>query len=234
LIASLDGVPAATFDALTALPESPRALALLLLAAPDESIQAAVWRLESELPFLWAALPRNAWQSAVDALGSVTIDALRLSGLDEGAAASIAREAVTATVKRVATLDSAVAFALSSCGIVSFDEAVPTLLDATGGYVRRTWDRGELAVGLPRKDSLFRAGDLQDHLPEWFKERYDLTHLEALDAPLAVAAAAQGVVALSPAQIRRCKAAMIEDPIYFAEGFAAALVHGFQGRQQVA
>jgi hypothetical protein len=234
LIVSLDGVPAATFDALTPLPQSPSALALLLLAAPNESVQSAVWRLEAELPFLWTALPLDAWRRASEALGRMTIEPLVAAGYDVTAAAPIAQDAISAAASRTASLDAALTSALTACGLLKDRGDVPRLDDAAGGYVRRTFDRGDMAIGIPKQESLFRMGELAEHLPAWFEVRFDRMHLEALDAPVAAALAASVSIALTTAQLRRCKAAAVEDPIYFAEGYAAALASGQQGRHQIA
>jgi len=49
-------------------------------------------------------------------------------------------------------------------------------------------------------------------------------HLEALDAPIAAAFSAKADIKLTRTQIRRCKEAMVADPVYFAEGIMAALL----------
>lgn len=226
LISSLDGVPAATFDALTQLPRSPPALALLLMAAPNESVQSAVWRMETQLPFLWTTLPLDAWRRASEALGRITVEPLVTAGYDLAAAAQIARAGVLAAAGRLAGLDPALAASLSASDLVDTPGQIPSLQEAAGGYVRRTYDRGDIAIGVPKRGSLFREGELGPQLPAWFAVRFDPMHLEALDAPVACALAAKGAAVLSPAQLRCCKVAAIEDPIYFAEGFAAALATG--------
>lgn len=224
-ISSLNGVPAATFDVLAALPASPSSLALLLLAAPDESVQASVWRLETELPFLWSAIPLDAWKAAADALGRMTVEPLLSASFEPAAAAAIGCEVVSGAAERAGSLDSALASCLSAVGLIEGSGTAPTLVEAASGYVRRTFDRGETAIAMPTDRSLFRVGDLAQKLPSWFEDRFDRMHLEALDAPLAVAEAAKGLAKLSPAQLTRCKSARTEDPIYFAEGLAAALNH---------
>lgn len=222
LIVSLDGVPAGTFDALAALPNSPSTLALLLLTAGDETVQADTWRLESELPFLWSALPLTAWHVAAQSLGRMTIEPLVGNGWEMSAAAQIGRDSVSAAVARTASLDPAIAAVLAAADLLPTPDEPPTILDAASGYVRRTYDRGE--TGMPKLSSLFRTESLSPFLPDWFETRFNRIHLEALDAPIAAAAAARGEIELTPAQLRRCKAAVAEDPIYFAEGLTAALL----------
>jgi hypothetical protein len=136
---------------------------------------------------------------------------------------------VNAAVERTATLDPALAFALSAAHLLDPPKIPPSLNSAASGYIRRTFDRGETAIAIPKKDSLFRVEELQKHLPQTFLAQFDTMHHEGLDAPVAGAAAALGLVSLSAFQMRRCKAAVAEDPVYFAEGFGAFLAQHHTG-----
>ncbi|WKW50140.1 hypothetical protein [Rhodomicrobium lacus] len=223
LIGSLDGLPASTFDVLAALPDAPVVLARLLLSA-DDAVQGGIWRLEAELPFMWAALPLAAWSTAADALGSSILSPLLAAGWELAQAAHMGKQVVDSATVRTGNLDSVIGSVLAAAGLLAKPSSIPSIRDAAQGYVRRTFDRGDMAIGLPKQTSLFRTPELDPHLPGWFKTTFDLMHLEALDAPIAAAAAAKAGIKLTRTQLRRCKEAMGADPVYFAEGFTAALL----------
>lgn len=223
LICSLDGLPASTFDVLTALPNVPVVLARLLLSANDAE-QGSIWRLETELPFIWASLPLRAWKTASDAIGNSTLNALCAIDLELEKAAQMAKQAIDSANIRVGNLDPVIGIALGAAGLLPKPPSPPSIRDAAQGYVRRTFDRGDLAIGPQKQTSLFRTPELKPYLPAFFEEIFHLMHLEALDAPIAIAVAAQEGIKLTPAQIRRCKEAMVADPPYFADGITAKLL----------
>jgi hypothetical protein len=74
----------------------------------------------------------------------------------------------------------------------------------------------------PAAASCFRAADSEvaSRLPTY---RFMPVHWEGLDAPCAAALAAAGEGWLSPRQIRRVRQARAEEPLSFADMFAAAL-----------
>ena len=221
LIGSLDGVPACTFDALSALPSAPKVLARLLLTASDAA-EASVWRLETELPFLWAALPIEAWKAAANALGQSIVDPLLSAGWQLERAAQMGKQAVDGAINRAASLDPTISTALIAAGLLPKPGLVPSAQIAAQGYVQRTYNRDNKQNGSAKQTSLFRTPVLKQYLVDW--SRFDPMHLEALDAPIAVAAAAKFGVKLTPDQIRRCKEAAAADLVYFAEGIAAKLL----------
>jgi hypothetical protein len=223
LIGSLDGLPASTFDVLTALPNVPGVLARLLLSA-DDAAQGSIWRLEAELPFLWAALPLAAWSATANALGRSVIEPLLTAGWELTRAAPIGKEVIDSASARTGNLDPLIGTALAGAELLPKPASTPSIRTAAQGYVRRTFDRGDMAIGLPKQTSLFRTSELEPHLPGSFKTTFDLMHLEALDAPIAAAVAAKTKIRLTHAQLRRCKEAMRADPIYFTDGFTAALL----------
>lgn len=223
LICSLDGLPASTFDVLAALPNAPVVLARLLLSA-DDAAQGSVWRLEAELPFLWSALPLGAWNTAANALGRRTIEPLLAAGWELARAAPIGKQIIDSATTRTGNLDPVIGTVLTAAGLRPKSSSTPCIRDAAQGYVRRTFDRGDTTGGLPKQTSLFRTPDFEPHLPGSFKTTFDLMHLESLDAPIAAATAAKAGITLTPEQIRRCKEAMVADPVYFTEGFTAALL----------
>ena len=223
LIGSLDGLPASTFDVLAALSDAPVVLARLLLSA-DDAAQGGIWRLEMELPFLWAALPLTAWSAAANALGHSVMSPLLAAGLELARAAPIGKQVIDGAAIRTGNLDPVVGAVLAASGLIPKPSSIPSIHDATQGYVRRTFDRGDMAIGPLKRASLFRTPELDPHLPGWFKDTFDLMHLEALDAPMAAAVAAKTETKLTRTQLRRCKEAMVADPVYFAEGVMAALL----------
>jgi len=223
LIASLDGLPASTFDVLAVLPDVPAVLARLLLSA-DDAAQGDIWRLEAELPFLWAALPLTAWNTAANALGHSVMSPLLAAGWELARAAPMGKQVIDNAAVRTGNLDPVIAAMLTAAGLLPKPSLIPFIRDAAQGYVRRTFDRGDTAIGLPKQTSVFRTPELAPYLPGWFQTTFDLMHLEALDAPIAAAVAAKNDIKLTRAQLRRCKEAMVADPVYFAEGITAALL----------
>jgi hypothetical protein len=223
LIGSLDGVPGSTFDVLAALPDVPVVLARLLISA-DDAAQRAIWRLEAELPFLWTALPMKAWNMAANALGRSVIEPLLAAGWEMARAVPMGKQVTDSATARTGNLDPAIGTVLVACGLLPKPSSIPSVRDAAQGYVRRTYDRGDIAIGPPKQTSLFRTPELDQHLPSTFKSQFDIMHMEALDAPFAAAVAAKAGIKLTRAQIRRCKEAMVADPVYFAEGMMAALL----------
>ncbi len=190
LIGSLDGLPASTFDVLAALPDAPVVLARLLLSAEDAA-QGGIWRLESELPFMWAALPLAAWSTAADALGSSVLSPLLAAGWELARAAQMGKQVIDSATVRTGNLDPVIGAALAAAGLLPKLSSIPSIRDAAQGYVRRTFDRGDMAIGPPKQTSLFRTPELDPRLPGSFKTTFDLMHLEALDAPIAAAVAAK-------------------------------------------
>ena len=223
LIGSLDGLPASTFDVLSALSDAPVVLARLLLFA-DDAAQGGIWRLEAELPFLWAALPLTAWSVAADALGRSVMSPLLAAGWELARAAPIGKRVIDSAAIRTGNLDPVIGTMLAAAGLLPNLSSIPSIRDAAQGYVRRTFDRGDMAIGLPKQTSVFRTPELDPHLPGWFKTTFDLMHLEALDAPIGAAFAAKADVKLTRTQLRRCKEAKVADPVYFVEGITAALL----------
>ena len=198
-------------------------LARLLLSA-DDSAQGGIWRLEAELPFLWAALPLTAWSAAANALGRSVMSPLLAAGWELARAAPMGKQVIDGATVRTDNLDPVIGVLLAAAGLIPKPSSIPSIRDAAQGYVRRTFDRGDMASGLPKQTSLFRTPELDPHLPGWFKTTFDLMHLEALDAPIAAAVAAKADIKLTRTQVRRCKEAMVADPVYFAGGITAALL----------
>ncbi|MBZ9711168.1 STY4851/ECs_5259 family protein [Mesorhizobium sp. ESP7-2] len=66
IVASLKGLSPRALDLMRELPSCPKLLCRLLLAASPERLE-AILTLERDLPFLWMALPVDAWKEAAGA-----------------------------------------------------------------------------------------------------------------------------------------------------------------------
>jgi len=210
LILSLNGLPATTFDVLAELPRFPGVLARLLLSA-DTRQMPVIWRLERELPFMWAAVPIAAWRAAGAAVEGVVREMLK--SLDVDMARRLARETLLGAARRAVDLEPILAWSLAKAGFTERPGTTSTLKEAADDYVRRS-------LHSQQSGSLFRQGILSGQT--LFVEYLD-DHHEALDAPVAAALAAAGPQTLTPAEIRRCKLAALTDPAYFNAAYAAVL-----------
>lgn len=217
LIGSLEGLPASTFDVLTALPQSPVVLARLLLSATDAT-QGAVWRLETELPFMWAALPLKVWNEAVEAIGKSIFQPLIKHGWSTEEAVPLAKQVIEGAISRVASLDPLMSVVLAAAGLHTRPEAVPSIREAAEGYVRRMAERG-----IEKQTSMFRRPGLEQLLPKFFTTVFDPMHLEALDAPIAAAVAAKHEITLNHQELMRCREAISVDRAYFEDAVKAVL-----------
>src|SRR5690606_3305749 len=107
---------------------------------------------------------------------------------------------ISGVVRQTANLDPVMGTILTAAGLHPRPYDIPSIREAAQGYVRRMIDRG-----VPKQTSLFRRRGLGSFLPELFTTTFDLMHLEALDAPVAVAVAAKQGIRLSPAELMRCR-----------------------------
>jgi hypothetical protein len=222
LIRSLDGLPAVTFNALEELADAPIALARLLLIS-DDQVQAATWAMESELPFLWGALPLPSWTSAAAAASKAIEEQLANTDLAKSAS-ELASSTINAAAQRVRLLDPKFNAILGLVGLGGPPAPLPgpSLHAVAADYVRRTLDRDDTGVRRPKQVSQFRAGRMASLLPQEFQS-FDPQHLETLDAPCAVALSACGLATLTRSQIAACKIATVADPTYFSQGYAMML-----------
>jgi hypothetical protein len=228
LITSLDGIPASTFDVFSFLPQIPEILAYLLLSSHD-IVRSTIWQLETELHFMWAALPLRVWQVAARSLGQRMVADLMKADWELTRAAPQAKKIVDDNIARVTKLAPSMNTIFVAANLIGssaeFDVA-QSIVQAAHGYIHRTSSRSEWASGRPKQTSLFREYqvEVKPHLPTWFEKKFDRIYLEALDAPIAVAMAAKNGIQLTPAQLRRCKEAALFDPVYFEEGIRATLI----------
>lgn len=222
LIGSLNGVPASTFEVLVELVHFPEVLARLLLLS-DEEMQPQIWRLEAELPFLWSAIPLETWRLVLHSLWSSTMDSLSKAGIEHSQPAELAMSHLKRTAQLAGSLDPLIAVVLAAADpkIAPEPDWDHDIHGAMQGYVRRsaedTWET--------MNPSIFRTEMLKPFIPVEIIARFDARHHESLDAPFAVAAAAQKKgIRLTPTQIWRCKKVKLVDPDYFIEALQAILL----------
>ena len=76
IVAGLRNLSPTSLDVLKTLPTVPALLIRLLLRAKDGNERLAIWQLESELPFVWLALPLASWKVAMRAECESILNAL--------------------------------------------------------------------------------------------------------------------------------------------------------------
>ncbi|HXQ45770.1 MAG TPA: STY4851/ECs_5259 family protein [Caulobacteraceae bacterium] len=237
LVSRLNGLPPSAMDALRRVAAEPAALATLLATTTDADERASIWALERDLPFLWCLVPIETWRGAF-ALQRTHLERLLAAGMTADRGAGIAAEAVTNVAESLARLEPMLRLPLTYAGLgVAQDAgAASTMGQAANDRVARTAHLvDDNRAYAPTTDaallSCFRAGDadLRAALPD-FSGRFLPAHWEGLDAPCAAALAAAGQARLSRRQVLRARAARAEEPIAFADLFAACLSSLAQGR----
>lgn len=203
LILSLDGLPPATFDILGLLPERPEVAALILFVARQSEVE-AVMRLSDGLPFAWSLIPRAAWDRAAcvqaEAMFAALPDAVAIVG-----------EEIGTRRQQIATLDPALRPLLNlSCDVLP-------LRKAANDFLNRSHDQIKQVAHSP-----FRP-EHEAALPAW---AMSASFWRALDAPAAAALSVQGRITLNPALVRCIKDVARAHPVWFEQGFAAALHKG--------
>jgi len=204
-----NGLPAIAFDALRLLSGHPRALIRLLVWAPDAEKRAAVWSLQNELPFLWLALPVEAWGLEVKRF----LFALS-ERLTEVFGEAKAREHALATVLSICdgleALEPALATLFAAVHIPRISPRdFPRLEELVNGYIREQHDREEqapndFAVRLTAK-GLKLPPEIQTKSHEWFA---------GLFAPALLAASARRQWPLEGANLMLVRRALRESPAF--------------------
>ena len=229
LIRVLNGVPPSAIDGLARLPDHPGALAILLVQAPDDELRALVWRLERDLPFMWALIGIPDWLQAFETCCAMLEDILLAGGMDRTLARDIAANSVRRTAEQVADLEPILATALPQW--IKPRQLIPsTVRDAAQDRIRRVGDQ-VVAVRTPTSSpsdvgstSCFRLTDTPTAalLPDF--QRFDASQWEGLDAACAAALSAAGAVTLTPRQVLRIRDARAQEPFSFADMYRAALL----------
>lgn len=203
LVLSLDGLPPATFDILGLIPERLQIGALILFVARQSEVE-AVMRLSDGLPFAWPLVPRAAWEMAARAQAEAMFAAMPT-------ATAIVGEEIGTRRQQIAAIDPALRPLLD----LSVD--VLPLRKAANDFLNRSHDQIKEVAHSP-----FRP-EHEAALPAWAVSN---DFWRALDAPVAAALAAQGRITLDPALVRCIKDVARVHPVWFAQGFTAALNEG--------
>ncbi len=231
LVTALNGVPPVALDVLKRLALTSSAQAALIGATTDEDARALVWKLERELPFMWALVPVGDWADAFAAQSAALVSALIKADVEGPQATEIAASSVARAVEQLADLDPLLRTPLAFAGFSTAEaRTAPLLFDSAQDRIRRTaYDDDRMArppKGAsvdPASLSCFRATDspVREHLPDF--TRFDPSQWEGLDAPCAAALAAAGHAKLKSKMMGRIRAALAEEPLSFADMYAASL-----------
>ena len=230
LITALDGIPAAALNVLEHLSANTAAQAALMAAALDDTAQGKIWKLERELPFMWALIPFADWARAFDAQRAELARVLDSAGLSKAQAESVVTDTIVRRTDTLTHLEPMLTLPLSFAGAAKGDGASNvTLAGAAQDRVRRAGDQAPAADAMqaapaePGKVSCFRAPDctVRDRLPAVWP--FHAGHWEGLDAACAAALSAAGQAILKPKHIQRIRAAHAQEPLSFADIYAASL-----------
>jgi hypothetical protein len=139
---NLNGLPASAFDALALLPSRPEALIRLLFSARDAGERGAIWSLQTELPFLWLALPLSAWKAALQVDYAAVAGALEVVfGKQKAASEALAR--LASLRAELIALEPAFEAIFGLIGLPSMNATtLPSLKDLTSGYIAGQYHRG--------------------------------------------------------------------------------------------
>jgi hypothetical protein len=211
---NLNGLPATAFDALRQLPSSSETLVRLLFGARDAGERSAIWSLQNELPFLWLALPLQAWWSAMErdctALANVLESAFGKEKAKKQAVAwfrcvcgeLIAFEPALETI-----------FDMAGLAIAKAAE-IPSLRDLTGGYIRDQYHRG----GDAPNDLAARLASIGLKLPPDIESKSH-TDFAGLFAPVLLAGSAQEKLKLERELLLIARRTLREDPLYVSRAW---------------
>jgi len=227
LVSQLDGLPPSALDPLKRLAANPSALAALLAGAPSDEHRAAIWGLERDLPFLWAAAPVTAWAEGFQRQEASLAQILKDRGLDPNMAMTIAQSSVRSAATNIANLDPGLRVVMTFCQLVDVvQETPPTIFQAAQGRVVRADinerdPRIKALAADPSRASCFRPDGVQGLLPNF--SSFMSAHWEGLDAACACALSAAGKVTLTDRQVLTARNARAEEPVSFNDMYAAAL-----------
>ncbi len=224
LVCALGGVPASAFDVLNRWTLNTSAQAALLAAAANDEAQGHLWKLDRELPVMWGLLPIASWVKAFAAQTEEISQALAAGGLAPDQVAPIVHDAIGRRGEGAANLDPLLRLPLCYAGAAGGDGVGSTSLEsAAQDWVRRTGDQAGIVETAAAKSSCFRSGDSQigDLLPATWP--FHPVHWEGLDAACAAAISAAGRARPAPREFHRIRAAQAQEPLSFADLYAASL-----------
>lgn len=217
-IATLKGVPATAFDALKLLGQVPEALTRVLVHSRDSVGAEAVWRLQNELPFLWLALPVEAWRSAFHAEAGRWLD--DLSAVEPVMRLTLVKDQMRGAADRVVACDPALSATLNHISIPF--TPVPAPLDIrtlASGYIARFSEHPDPAelrlTALPKALAEAGLGIPKD------LERFSLEDWGGLCAPGVLAASALGKLRITPAQALLLRRVLRDAPDYVSQAYTA-------------
>lgn len=216
-IASLKGVPATAFDALKILGQTPEALTRVLVHARDTVGVEAVWKLQNELPFLWLALPVEAWRKAFHAEAGGWHD--ELSRVESAMRSVLVIQQMREAADRVVACEPALAAILTDIRIPFSNEPSPVDIRAlANAYIARFSDHPDPAglrmPALPK--TLTDAGLV---IPKELRH-FSLDDWGGLCAPGVLAACALGKLRIAPAQALLLRRVLRDAPDYVSQAYA--------------
>ena len=227
LVLALDGVPASAFNTLERLSLNTAAQAALMAAAQDEATQGAVWKLDRELPIIWALIPVDNWRAAFDVQCVKLRAALAIGGIKGHMAEALVASTLETWSGALVSLDPMLALPMAYSIGLPVQQRVVAISQAAQDRLRRSGDQafggqGSAATINPAEVSCFRSADspVRSLLPPSWP--FLPIHWEGLDAACAAAIAAAGIVRLEPAFVRRIRSAQAQEPLSFADLYAAA------------
>jgi hypothetical protein len=230
-VSGLNGLPATTLDALKELAKAPEALAHLLVFADSEGERSAIFGLEHQLPFLWLALPVNAWRHAFRSRYERVMAALAVALPDADLptfALSDLRQQGEAILAREPGLEAA--FSLAGLPGTSHQQAaagaaVP-LAALAGAHIRASDDRDEFASGDADRFRTRLAANGLAIPPEL--QRFDLPSHGGLLAPCMLAASAAVRLRLDAEDLLALRRWLRDDPDYVSRAYGLILPRYFR------
>jgi hypothetical protein len=208
IVASLKGLSPRALDLTRELPSCPRLLCRLLLAASSERLE-SVLTLERDLPFLWMALPLDAWKHAAGAEWDRAV--LDLSTVFDPAQAT--KQATELMQKRVEMLVERTAWFAGVARSIGLGTRLPQDLGSVAqNYVRLRHDQDD---DLPRSlaEHAARAG-----VPPELRG-FDFNHFPMLLVPLCLAGIACGKLDMTADVAAGLRNALDFDSTYIATAY---------------
>ncbi|WP_422017658.1 STY4851/ECs_5259 family protein [Reyranella sp.] len=216
---NLNGLPASAFDALKLLPSSAEALIHLLLTARDKDERRIIWALQSELPFLWLALPLRFWQAVANHQYAALMAALE-GALGKEKAMSEAMGWLRKACDELTELEPALGAILQMAGLPMAQTGdIPSFVELTNAYIREQDRRG----GDARNDLGAHLASTGVRLPPEVETRSH-TDFAGLFAPVLLAASAREKLVLKPGLARVARRTLREDPAYISGAWPHLLI----------
>ncbi len=203
LATNLNGLPAAAFDVLKVMAGRPRSLLRLLFKAKDDAQRQAIWALQDQLPFLWLALPSQAWRDTLLCEREEFENALSLVQLPPDKLFELLAGHFQGLRSAILSIEPALV-AIFDAGLTQLQPALDAVLME---YVREQhlYDDETAHRSVARNPVLELLSQSSIRLPMEF-ENHSVTEFEGIAVPAFLAAAATGRVApssLSDIVVRR-------------------------------